>query len=1669
MKTRLISFLLLIALVVTAMPLVSFATENEESTQNTEPATGTVSTMTEEQYNALYVQDGLNAAFDVMVLNEYWGLTVDHKLDTNGNPIEFPKSPMDDKYPHTGTHKYSADKVTYTFSEYDFQKLYVADDKGTPNDPKDDITYPYYVDRFDSTARDTNGNITAKAPYYIMQGTRNKEDTTAEYTESALYMEGGETEAQPYEDLAEAKEKVKDLEKADTADDYDYWIVNSNGETPAEDYHIMTCTINAKSLTGYSGFTKGAESYPSIAAANRKIDELKAANAGKEYWIVGDDTSLAYQAALEYYDKLVDAWLAAYTWKGPFLASGAKYPNTKYSLRNNNSFAYLATVADPVEGQGYLVRQYYTCSDTGLSFANAFPTSNPLPAGSAATLEAVTKMVNTPANQFLYMLNLRPKVEDGNIVGFYKDSYFTVSTPTVVDVAIDKSSIKTFRISLSNSKEENKDEVVFEQGNTILYSAVGTYPNNSNSCLIGYQNSFKNGRIYALRIYNKTLGEDEKAQNHFADIAKWFKLDVSKFAVMRDEFPYDAVQAYYKEFANFTFDSDIDEVRVAADAAYKTLADHIVYPEFTLDDYNELYVQDGLTTAFDVMALNKYWEKQPVNSAGKAFPTSPMLLSEYEYNNKTYDFTNCEGGYYVDRFTGDANAQVFTYMKCKKDMTTATNKTEAGKLHSHVSGTKYTLEGAKAKVAELNALGDGYVYYVVGETTSDAYKQAIIDYDKDVDEWLESYTWAGEGETAPSVQVDYINYNTAPDKQLSNSFKAYAPFLDPVAGQGYLHTQYTYCDASGIYYAPPDIQEGNGAATVEMVTRVGEPASGQFIFLHNQRLNLDNSASGSKITSITNFTLDEGATERNSNALDRTKADTLRLTLKINKQTTTTTDPNGKETTTVTYTGSPLVEQGNTTELYYASAGTYAYKVSNMIGHSNSFTNSRIYSLRVYNDELTPNEKAQNHFADIAKWYRLDIAELEKYNDTVKQYVYEAFADYTVDTETETRTSMQVVFDTALEEIVLLQFDKVLEFEGYRAKLQTMPGLRSTYSISKEAIEILEASGRKVIVGAMIAYANEERDSHDKLVAPTNGNGYDREGYKDEYNYIDGGVTYQEIYHTGEKKGEIDGVVGSILSEKEGTTDKEYKFAYTITYGNGQQTVANFEQELLYRGFVVIQDAEGNEDILYTDMTSSYFGNSISIYELCKHFEEYEGVREVDVDGEYSKYLKSAQIIKPLDTVENAPAKLYVTDGLLYNVNFDSATSDMTIKGNTNGTYAHEKFNGTADDFDRFVIAKKDGISPLSGGTAPIPAGGGWKFITPYRYSYWFDGDGKQIRPGANTDTFNNFVTADGDELFPPSVPKIDGEGKEIEGESEPVTYLTDGNDNPLEADTNITIGGVTKSIYTLIHEAPLGVEADYYMTPGVWTRKACTSEFGDKYFDAGSGTQVSIYTGGALDDIESAGKLTVELTVASVDLKGASFFIGPRFKFVPGENQIIFTATEGDELLASGSGYKDIQMNLNGREINTYSLTFDMNNNDDPLNVINITTNNKYILKAYGNGTQEIVTYGADQELSSETKYFHAQDQYIMDGNGIRNYAIRVYEKVLSADEISQNHFADIAIYNDLDLGEFRKLTGTQKLYVYKAFEGIAIDDKTVTVGEAELTLQQLLDKAVADAPVAE
>ncbi|MBE6695559.1 MAG: hypothetical protein E7587_03815 [Ruminococcaceae bacterium] len=403
-----------------------------------------------------------------------------------------------------------------------------------------------------------------------------------------------------------------------------------------------------------------------------------------------------------------------------------------------------------------------------------------------------------------------------------------------------------------------------------------------------------------------------------------------------------------------------------------------------------------------------------------------------------------------------------------------------------------------------------------------------------------------------------------------------------------------------------------------------------------------------------------------------------------------------------------------------------------------------------------------------------------------------------------------------------------------------------------------------------------------------------------------------------------------------------------------------------------------------------------------------------------------------VEAVEYDYYDLFVSDGLLYHMNFASATEDIVIDPESpDAELAHLKYAAAADTYDSFVVGVKEGITNKiwAGGTATISEGG-WKFLTPFVYDYWFDADGNfKTARTSPASTFAHFVTEEG---------------------LEDVPYYMNG-DSYVKAEAARTIGGETKPLYQLVHTAPEGTTG-YYIPQGIWANPTYSSAFGNGYFDAAKGNDIKLYN--AVSSILAAAKeFSVELVAASTQNSKAAFFIGPRFEFTPTATSVKFVGSEGNEMLASDSGYSTVTMTLNGQKINTYAVTFDLYDDSDAENIIDIATNNLYNLTMYGNGT----SYGT-QTVKSKVNKFQASNQFLMRGDGLYTYAMRVYEKELSANEVLRNRFADIVTIKalELDIGRFLALNESDKLTVYNAFNQYTPDDD-------KKTLQATLDGVLA------
>ncbi|MBQ8907731.1 MAG: hypothetical protein IJY71_04005, partial [Clostridia bacterium] len=95
---------------------------------------------------------------------------------------------------------------------------------------------------------------------------------------------------------------------------------------------------------------------------------------------------------------------------------------------------------------------------------------------------------------------------------------------------------------------------------------------------------------YSIRLYDRALNSNEKAQNHFADVAAYYELDMADFAALPDV----TKTLIYLAFSDVTLGEGVYADTKAA-LQEKLSAELAFYGEVKSEfDYNSMYVTDGL-------------------------------------------------------------------------------------------------------------------------------------------------------------------------------------------------------------------------------------------------------------------------------------------------------------------------------------------------------------------------------------------------------------------------------------------------------------------------------------------------------------------------------------------------------------------------------------------------------------------------------------------------------------------------------------------------------------------------------------------------------------------------------------------------------------------------------------------------------------------------------------------------------------------------------------------------------------------------------------------------------------------------------------------------------------------------------------------------------------------
>ena len=684
------------------------------------------------------------------------------------------------------------------------------------------------------------------------------------------------------------------------------------------------------------------------------------------------------------------------------------------------------------------------------------------------------------------------------------------------------------------------EAALYQNGNKLFASAENAFPyvnnafHNDDTYIVLWGESGSSvaadkeaGKLYAARYYADKLTDAEIAQNHFADLAKWFRIDLSPldaisvedivtiapafkdFTVESDKAAVEATltakvaeivtekyagtvaSAYAALAAEYALDLSpllknpkgmfprtysylnsllaATETVVGAKATYeeKLAADYAaIWDSFGwgYDDYNTLYAAtDADVLSLDFFNTNAIWGQK------NELPTAPSANTNYLYAGETYDFTKAEDrlveadenyavlrsdGSFVYRnknggmalgyanypqtpgvtndWTQHMPRQTFTkedadkvaveakaawpgfeYSVVAVDLWMIWRTDSAGKGAYYTTAGKWSARSYTKEVklyaseaATLTAIEglkqDGYTYEaIVRPLASAAYYQCITDYAADVVKY-NLYALDTDGRPNENGNIDRTGRLTFTQNMTTVGEVSYQSQtgLDHMYSHVTFHDGYMELDPehSGPYFSWSGIK-ATGDYYLDAVMAGGDKAlagtaltNGAKVFVfRNQEFRFAVDGTGTKL-----LTVGGKATAENgvSGQLTPFRLNVASKDLGSSKVTMQTAI-NGEEVlgsdVTVTPTTNGLIGHGQPSEM-------------------------RFYTLRVYNRILSAEEQAQNHFADIAKFFKLNLSGFEALDAEGKAAVYAAVADINFDaTRTEAQNAVNAVLNAKVD------------------------------------------------------------------------------------------------------------------------------------------------------------------------------------------------------------------------------------------------------------------------------------------------------------------------------------------------------------------------------------------------------------------------------------------------------------------------------------------------------------------------------------------------------------------------------------------------------------------------------------------------------------------------------
>ena len=525
--------------------------------------------------------------------------------------------------------------------------------------------------------------------------------------------------------------------------------------------------------------------------------------------------------------------------------------------------------------------------------------------------------------------------------------------------------------------------------------------------------------LYSAQYFYDSYKGDSADLNAFLAYAKAEALAIEELMSI----PYDDRVA----FATANKGENSDFAGVTQDTVDAYAAEVLArYAAFLPKDYayDTLYVQTGLVGQIDFFKLNAYWaDTFGTENPAPVLPTHPAATEEFDSWTERLDTTK---GYILVAY-GDEPARgvnppavteddpfraaeryVYTYSGNNESFSTAwihDRDLAKAKTYATKEDAVAALEALRTSNPELfperathpynswsnpdenktQALSYG-VYYA--PVLNSAYKTAVSKYEAAVEKLLNTFLVAGA--TTFNVKLPEISGISSHDHDGSAQRVAYE------LGAGFIQQNYF----SGQSYLSIDGIPMTGALTGEVVMTAGEREPGRdhgnFFTFSDAALKRLGKADGSLVFEL--FGAYNGiGTNRPSSPV------TLSAKLTDAVSYTALVDRSASPIKTSVYAdGAVILPEKNVNDSTPTNvATTFGYGTS---------SESKIFAMRFYQKSLTTDEMAQNHFADVAKYFRLDLSVFDCLSADQKAVVYKAFAGIRL-TDDVSKKALQALYD----------------------------------------------------------------------------------------------------------------------------------------------------------------------------------------------------------------------------------------------------------------------------------------------------------------------------------------------------------------------------------------------------------------------------------------------------------------------------------------------------------------------------------------------------------------------------------------------------------------------------------------------------------------------------------